>query len=81
MMIEVELENGNLEVTGTCGVTQKPYSVQVPKENIQGYIKWRNREMKIQDALPNMSRDDREFLISGTSPEGWKIMFVETADC
>lgn len=29
----------------------------------------------IQNALPNISSDDREFLISGMSPEGWEKLF------
>lgn len=29
----------------------------------------------IQNALPNLSSDDREFLISGMSPEGWEKLF------
>lgn len=30
-----------------------------------------------QVAFPGLSADDREFLISGTSPEGWDRMFKE----
>jgi len=29
----------------------------------------------IQTAFPNMSPDDREFLISGTMPEDWDLVF------
>jgi hypothetical protein len=29
----------------------------------------------IQDAFPYLSSDDREFLISGMSPEGWEKTF------
>lgn len=29
----------------------------------------------IQEAFPYLSDDDREFLMSGFSPEGWKKMF------
>lgn len=28
----------------------------------------------IQDAMPDLSTDDREFLISGMTPEEWKEM-------
>lgn len=31
----------------------------------------------IQDAFPYLSADDREFLISGMSPEGWDETFPE----
>lgn len=29
----------------------------------------------IQNAMPNLSSDDWEFLISGYSPEGWEKLF------
>ena len=29
----------------------------------------------VQDAFPYLSSDDREFLISGMSPEGWEETF------
>jgi len=31
----------------------------------------------IQDAMPNLTPDEREFLISGTTPEEWKDIFGE----
>lgn len=27
----------------------------------------------IQNAMPSVAKEDREFLMSGLSPEGWKI--------
>ncbi len=29
----------------------------------------------IQDVFPNQTKEEREFLISGTTPEEWEIMF------
>ena len=58
-------------VSGPCHVTGKQYSVTVSRD---GYYAWRQGRL-IQDALPNVSKEDREFLISGTSPEGWREMF------
>lgn len=68
-----ETFNGDdtVTVTGRCIVTQKEHSVTVPAK---GYYDWREGRL-IQDAMPNVSSDDREFLISGTSPEGWDTMF------
>lgn len=31
--------------------------------------------MYIQDAYPNLTADEREFLISGTTPEEWDRLF------
>jgi len=41
---------------------------------------WRASGMFIQDAMPNTSADDREFLISGTTPEEWEEMFGDKDD-
>lgn len=38
--------------------------------------KWQ-RGALIQDAMPNLSREEREFLISGYTPEDWKELFGE----
>jgi hypothetical protein len=57
--------------TGPCGVTKKSYSVTVPAAGLYKY----NNGAYIQAAFPKLSADDREFLISGTSPEGWDQLF------
>ena len=35
---------------------------------------WQNGEI-IQNVMPNLSRDEREFLISGSTPEEWQSIF------
>ena len=45
----------------------------VPCEQWQ-YDKW-CAGCLIQDAMPDMSADDREFLITGYTPEDWEKMF------
>lgn len=62
---------GTVTFTGPCFVTGKPYSVTVLIEGIRKY----NAGAMMQDAFPLLSAGDREFLISGTSPEGWKKLF------
>lgn len=59
--------------TGPCVVTGKPYSVTVPAEGLWDY----NHGKHMQEAFPLLSAEDREFLISGTSPEGWEETFAE----
>lgn len=61
----------NTIVTGRCYVTGKPHSVSVPTK---GLTEWLNGVL-IGDAMPAVNKDDREFLLSGTSPEGWEKMF------
>lgn len=57
--------------TGKCVKTHKEYSVKVPGKELYAY----NQGALIQNAMPSVSRQDREFLISGFSPEGWNILF------
>lgn len=38
---------------------------------------WLRREASIQDAMPNLSPDDREFLMTGITPDEWDRMFNE----
>ena len=33
--------------------------------------------MHIQDAMPNLSADDREFILTGITPEQWDEIFGE----
>jgi hypothetical protein len=62
-----------ITVTGRCKETGKTYSIDYP---IQGLTDWlTGKERYIQRAMPNVSAADREFLISGISPEGWKQLF------
>src|SRR4051812_47774549 len=62
--------------TGPCVITGRSYSVTVPGE---GLYKYRQGEF-IQDAFPDLPKDDREFLMSGLSPEGWAIAFPPELD-
>ena len=47
-----------------CTVTCEPYVVTVPK---RAYLAWRDSTLA-QDAFPELSVDQREFLISGLTP-------------
>ena len=62
--------------TGICLGTQEKYSVTVKGVDLNKY----REGAYIQDAFPYLSADDREFLISGYSPEGWKKTFGSDED-
>lgn len=66
-----DLPNGTTVLRGPCHVTGKEYSVTVLTSQLR---RWLHGEL-IQDAMPNLLPHEREFLISGTSPEGWKQTF------
>ncbi len=50
--------------------------IDVTPEQLQ---KWKDGAM-IQDAMPHLSADDREFLISGATPEEWNKFFGPRED-
>lgn len=61
---------------GECIATKETYSVKVPIVEYHNYVKG----AYIQDALKSVSAEDREFLLSGLSPKGWKLTFKESED-
>ena len=67
-----EEPDGRVRLSGRCVVTGKPYSVVAPLAGVFDYfVRGRN----IAESLPDLPKPEREFLISGTSPEGWIQMF------
>jgi len=56
-------------------ITGVPHTMEldVTPEQIKA---WENG-MLIQDAMPNLSQDEREFIITGITPEGWDALFGE----
>lgn len=62
--------------TGKCILTKKEVSVTVPAKELYAYRQGRD----IQNAMPSVSADDREFLLSGISGEGWKKTFNKKED-
>lgn len=71
--LSLELEpDGRLRLSGRCVVTGKKHSVVV---SVEGAIAYFNKGAHIAEAFPELPREEREFLISGTSPEGWIHLF------
>jgi len=66
-----DLPTGKTRVFGNCLFTGEQYEVTVPTAGIK---QWIAGEL-IQNALPGVSISNREFLISGISPTGWKSTF------
>lgn len=66
--VHSEPDNGCMViVSGKCTVTGKDHSITA---NIHQLMAWKEG-IHAQVAFPYMSPGDREFLISGCSPEGW----------
>ena len=65
-----------VQVKGNCVVTKKSHSIIVYSDELD---KWLTGNCLIQDALrTDVSADDREFLMTGISPEGWETIFPKT---
>ena len=54
-----------------CPFCKKEYQKMFPAD---GWRKYLNGE-KVQDCFPEMSADDREFLITGICPTCWDLTF------
>lgn len=67
-----EMEPGVCVVSGKCFVTGKEHTIHVRTAELVCWL--RDLEL-IQDAMPTATEEQREFLMSGTSPEGWEQMF------
>lgn len=65
------LGDGRCRVIGECVFTGVPHQVEVSEA---GYQRWLEGEL-IQRALPETPAEEREFLISGVSPQGWRKAF------
>ena len=68
-------DEGTYTFTGPCRVTGEPYTVTIPGAELFDL----NQGLHIQDALRSLNADQREFVISGTSPKGWEKLFGNDA--
>ena len=67
-----ENNNQTAYAEGTCVITDSYYKTDF--FSLKGYHAWR-RGLLIQNALPEISANDREFLISGISPVTFDSIF------
>ena len=69
----------NTTVTIQSKWSGKPNTMDIPltKDKLaEGYEAYRNGA-HIQDAFPTLDVDQREFLLTGATPEEWDAMFPE----
>ena len=60
------------KVSGFTGITHTR-EINITFEQLE---RWRNGTL-IQNAMPHLSPDDREFLMTGVTPEEWAETFGE----
>lgn len=66
-------EEAMVELTTECVCCRAKKTYTLPAARVKAW----NEGMLIQDAFPELSADDREFLISGVCPECWNKIFNE----
>ena len=55
---------------------RRTLDLNVTKEQ---YLAWDNG-MVIQEAMPGLTADEREFIISGIAPDEWNMLFSPAAE-
>ena len=66
-----------IQVTRQSVITKKINTMELPitQENLDTYETV--GDMLIQDAFPNLDKEQREFLLSGITPQEWNDTFGE----
>tara|TARA_R110000824_G_scaffold21748_16_gene80838 strand:+ start:914 stop:1210 length:297 start_codon:yes stop_codon:yes gene_type:complete len=70
-------KEGTVYFAKRCTVTKEDYSVEI---TIPKYVMWREKKYLIQNIFPDLTADDREFLVSGCTPAEWDTMMGEPDD-
>ena len=72
MLHQTEIIKDKVTMSKKCTVTGEEYSITVPlfKHNL-----WKGGAL-IQDTFPELSLDQREFMISGFTPEEFNNIFA-----
>lgn len=54
--------------------------MNITKDQLYAFENRKRLGLYVQDIVPNLSADDREFLLSGITPDEWEEMFPEEID-
>lgn len=73
-MFQFREVDGGVLVNRTCILDGQDYEHLVKNAKEADILKWRSGAY-IQDAMPHVSAEDREFLISGITPTHWNNVF------
>ena len=63
-------------VTRSCPVTGRINAMHIDV-SAYAYCKWERGDAYIQEAMPELSDDEREFILSGLTSEAWDALFQE----
>ena len=65
-----------MKITKTSTLTGNTNTMELDITEEQMF-NWQHKGMLIQLAMPHLKPEEREFLISGTTPEDWNELFPE----
>jgi hypothetical protein len=68
-----------MKVTRQSIVSGKTRTKDLPITPVQ-YVKYIRGEGYIQDIMPDLPPEDREFIINGVTPEEWENIFGKDED-
>jgi hypothetical protein len=63
-----EVNNDTVRIFGKCEVTNQDFEMFVSSDEFYRYLQDIHL---IGSALPSVAKEEREFILSGTSPDGW----------
>lgn len=55
----------------------QPQSIWLTNHQYERYCEWQNGMLLIQEALPELSGDEREILLSGIGPDDWNRLYAD----
>ena len=61
-----------------CVLDRKEYELEIPLTEEEFSIcfhAWQNKDLRIQDAFPMLTPEQREFIMTGIVPEKWNELF------
>ena len=65
----IEIERGS----PLTGITNKMY-MDISAEQVEEWNRPAGERRLVQDIFPNLSEDEREFIMTGCTPQDWKKM-------
>ena len=73
----IELTEDGQTYSKVCTVTDELYQVTITAEQ---YLRIHLHNLKVQDECPELDANQREFIISGTTPAEWEDMFKDESE-
>ncbi len=66
--------DGRATITRRSDMTGNISKMEIPKLTYTQYSKWLDGAL-IQDAMPHLDAEQREFIMTGVTPEEWNAAF------